>query len=94
MATKPFEKEAELARLKSELSKLEREIRLKIQEGQMKQNGLFQEQPIGETAVEPKMIQLRPGEKITSNDAVPLITKVALMPLEQNKRSRAYKQQL
>lgn len=36
---KPFEKEPELARMKSELAKLEREITLKIQENQMKQSG-------------------------------------------------------
>lgn len=41
LASKPFEKEGELAQMKSELSKLEREISLKIQENQMKQNGLL-----------------------------------------------------
>lgn len=41
LADKPFEKESELSGMKSELSKLEREISLKIQENQMKQNGLF-----------------------------------------------------
>ena len=40
---KPFEKEKELVQMKGELSKLEREIAIKIQENQMKQNGLFDE---------------------------------------------------
>lgn len=41
LTVKPFEKESELLQIKSELSKLEREIALKIQESQMKQNGLL-----------------------------------------------------
>ncbi len=42
---KPFEKEKELVQMKGELSKLEREIATKIQENQMKQNGLLDEKP-------------------------------------------------
>jgi len=38
MIKKPFEKEVELQQLKSDLHRLEREIALKIQENQMKQN--------------------------------------------------------
>jgi N12 class adenine-specific DNA methylase len=94
IAAKPFEKEAELAQLKSELSKLEREIALKIQESQMKQNGLFQEQPVAEPAVEPKVIALHPKEGTVLNQNPSLKTKVPLMPLEQNKRSRGYGQYL
>jgi hypothetical protein len=41
LAMKPFEREVELAQMKSELSNLERQISLKIQEKQMKQNGLL-----------------------------------------------------
>src|SRR5665213_3458208 len=38
LVSKPFEKEAELAQLKKDVSKLEREILIKIQENQMKQH--------------------------------------------------------
>ncbi|MEO6868005.1 MAG: helicase-related protein [Ginsengibacter sp.] len=41
LAIKPFEKEVELQQLKNNLSKLEREIAIKIQENQMKQNGML-----------------------------------------------------
>jgi N12 class adenine-specific DNA methylase len=94
IAAKPFEKEAELAQLKNDLSRLEREIALKIQESQMKQNGLFLEQPAADPAVEPNVIQLQPGEKNGLNDREPLKSKALLMPLEQNKRIRGYKRQL
>ena len=40
LTTKPFGKEAELQQMKSELSRLEREITIKIQENQLKQNNL------------------------------------------------------
>ena len=40
---RPFEKENELLEMKSGLSKLEREISIRIQENQMRQNGLFDE---------------------------------------------------
>jgi hypothetical protein len=43
LANKPFEKESELMQMKSDLSKLEREITIKIQENQMKQNGTINE---------------------------------------------------
>ena len=38
LTTKPFGKEVELQQMKSELSRLEREITIKIQENQLKQN--------------------------------------------------------
>ncbi len=38
LVSKPFEKDEELAQLKNDVSRLEREITLKIQENQMKQN--------------------------------------------------------
>ncbi|SDW13968.1 SNF2 family N-terminal domain-containing protein [Hydrobacter penzbergensis] len=41
LATKLFEKETQLVQMKSELSKMEREIAIKIQENQMKQNSLL-----------------------------------------------------
>jgi len=94
ISAKPFEKEEELATLKIELSRLEREIALKIQENQMKQNGLFQEQPEVLPAVEPKVMQLHPGEIKVLHHSELSKTKVPVMPLEQNKRSRGYKQHL
>ncbi|MDQ6890683.1 MAG: DNA methylase, partial [Bacteroidota bacterium] len=49
LANKSFEKEIELMQMKSDLSKLEREIAIRIQENQMKQNGAIVE-PIIEIA--------------------------------------------
>ncbi|HUZ57808.1 MAG TPA: helicase-related protein [Hanamia sp.] len=43
LIVKPFEKENELAQLKKDVSKLEREISIKIQENQMKQHGVADE---------------------------------------------------
>lgn len=43
LANKSFEKEIELVQMKSELSKLEREIAIRIQENQMKQKGTINE---------------------------------------------------
>ena len=40
LVAKPFEKENELAQLKKDVSKLEREISIKIQENQMKQQNV------------------------------------------------------
>lgn len=94
IAAKPFEKEAELAQLKTELSKLEREIALKIQESQMKQHGLFQEHPASEPVVELKVIALHPKEGTVLNPNPSIKPKVPLMPLEQNRRSRGYRQHL
>ncbi len=49
LANKSFEKEIELIQMKSDLSKLEREIAIRIQENQMKQNAATDE-PIIEIA--------------------------------------------
>ncbi|HET7119454.1 MAG TPA: helicase-related protein, partial [Hanamia sp.] len=49
LVSKPFEKEKELAQLKKDVSKLEREISIKIQENQMKQHN-----SIGDNAAEIK----------------------------------------
>jgi hypothetical protein len=46
MISKPFEKESELTVLKKEVSKLEREITLKIQENKMKQDEPVKETPV------------------------------------------------
>ena len=53
LTTKAFGKEAELQQMKSELSRLEREITLKIQENQLKQNNLSEQklEPVSEVPV-------------------------------------------
>ncbi|HVW95871.1 MAG TPA: helicase-related protein [Mucilaginibacter sp.] len=94
ISAKPFEKEEELATLKIELSRLEREIALKIQENQMKQNGLFQEQPGAETADTPNIILLNPKQKQPEEQPVALKPLPQLMQLEQNKRSRSMRPHL
>ena len=43
LVVKPFEKENELAQFKKDVSKLEREISIKIQENQMKQHNVTEE---------------------------------------------------
>ena len=43
LVVKPFEKENELAQFKKDVSKLEREISIKIQENQMKQHSVTEE---------------------------------------------------
>ena len=68
LATKPFEKEAELVQMKSELSNLERQIGLKIQEKQMKQNGLLDSdkvKPENQIPKEAPVIQMLPKENST-----------------------------
>ena len=40
LVSKPFEKDEELVQLKKDVSKLEREISIKIQENQMKQHSV------------------------------------------------------
>lgn len=57
IVAKPFEKEAELVQMKSELSKLEREIAIKIQENQMKQAGILQAESVAEPIEEQKPVQ-------------------------------------
>lgn len=59
---KPFEKEIALAQLKKDISKLEREITLKIQENQMKQNNPVDEDLIrGKEAPVISMDTKKPG---------------------------------
>ena len=65
LASKPFEKEVELAQMKSELSNLERQISLKIQEKQMKQNGLLDSDKVKQENEIPKeapVIQMVPKD--------------------------------
>ncbi len=69
LTAKSFEKEAELAQLKTDLSRLEREITLKIQENQMKQNVAtnesdmeLKEQDKNEVQKEAPVIHMTPKE--------------------------------
>jgi N12 class adenine-specific DNA methylase len=65
LASKPFEKEVELAQMKKELSNLERQISLKIQEKQMKQNGLLDSDKVKQEDQIPKeapVIQMLPKD--------------------------------
>jgi hypothetical protein len=94
ITAKPFEKEAELSSLKSELSRLEREIALKIQEGHMKQHGLFQEQPESSKTDEIPVISINPAEKKIEKEFEQLKAAPQLVYLEQNTRMRGPKQNL
>ena len=82
LTTKPFGKEAELRQMKSELSRLEREITIKIQENQLKQNNLSGQTPEPDTGI--PVIKMVPeevkqsiltkvnGNKLPDNGIVPL----------------------
>ena len=82
LTTKPFGKEAELQQMKTELSRLEREITIKIQENQLRQNNLPIQEQEHDTAV--PIIKMVPGEamqailskvngnKVTGKEIVPL----------------------
>lgn len=91
IANKPFEQETELSKLKSDISRLEREITLKIQNTQLLQNGLF----AGETAKDegPAVIKLNSTQEPipTANDDKPVIH---LRSLEQNPRNKSFGQRL
>ncbi len=67
LVVKPFEKEGELAQLKKDVSKLEREISIKIQENQMKQHNVADENTIEvkETPVVKIEKSLLPKKEIT-----------------------------
>src|SRR6202022_1744273 len=68
ISAKPFEKEEELAQLKNDLSRLEREIAIKIQESHMKQHGLFQEQPEIPVTEQTPVISIHPAIKKNENE--------------------------
>ncbi|MEJ7829911.1 MAG: hypothetical protein WKF91_17010, partial [Segetibacter sp.] len=73
LANKKFEKESELAEMKSDLSKLEREISLKIQENQMKQNGMLDTDKITQENIVPKetpVIHMLPKENTVVQPAI------------------------
>lgn len=64
LVAKPFGKEAELAQMKTDLARLERELSLKIKESQMRQNGLLEsETKAAESMEETPVIPLRPWEE-------------------------------
>ena len=92
ISAKPFVKEAELASLKTDLSRLEREIALKIQESQMKQNGLFQEQPENPPTELIHVIAPDPDKSVTEKESTQLKAAAQLVYLEQNTRMRSTKQ--
>jgi len=94
ISAKPFEKEEELATLKNELSRLEREIALKIQENQMKQHGLFQEQPDSPALDDTPVISISPVVKKNETESDQLKAAPQLVYLEQNTRMRSAKQNL
>ena len=85
-ANKPFGKEQELVQMKSDLSRTEREIAIRIQENQMKQNGLYdekvpkqKEQPVN--AIDDPIVKINP--KINT----PL--QVAMVKINGNKANGA-----
>ena len=94
ITAKPFEKEGELAALKNELSRLEREIALKIQENQMKQHGLFQDQPDSSATGEAPVINISQAVKKNETESGQLKAAPQLVYLEQNTRMRSAKQNL
>jgi hypothetical protein len=74
LTQRPFEKQLELAQLKTDLSRLEREITIKIQENQMKQNGGMEPSPDKtqeKKQTETKVIKMTPKEA----DKKPLLEK-------------------
>lgn len=69
---KPFEKEKELLQMKSELANLERKIAIKIQENQMKQNGMFDEKPAEEKEQQGNQVANIPVIQMNPKVATPL----------------------
>lgn len=74
IVSKTFEKESELVHMKIELSNLEREIAIKIQENQMKQNGLLDTEKVQQENTIPKET---PVIKMMPKGATPLQVAVA-----------------
>jgi len=71
LVLKPFEKENELAQFKKDVSKLEREISIKIQENQMKQHNVADKNNIevSETPVVKMEKSLLPKKEISDRKA-------------------------
>ncbi|WPU94801.1 helicase-related protein [Mucilaginibacter sabulilitoris] len=89
IVNKPFDKEAELTTLKGELSRLEKEIALKIQDSQIKQNGLFNT-PADEVSQDQTPVNVMDLNIVPE----PVRATYQLVPLEQNKKSRSLGQRL
>ncbi|MCK9412684.1 MAG: DNA methylase [Prolixibacteraceae bacterium] len=98
LTTKPFGKEAELQQMKSELSRLEREITIKIQENQLRQNNLPGQKPEPDTAVPvikrvpeevmPDFLTRLNGTRVTNREAVTLNITTTEGPRLQRSRIR------
>lgn len=74
LVSRPFDKDDELAQLKKDVSRLEREISLKIQEGQMKQH------EAAEVTIEAPVVKM---------DATPQKNERSLLPKKQVKEEKA-----
>lgn len=84
LTTKPFLQEPELQQMKTELANLEREIAIKIQENQLKQQqGAINE---SEEVIEAPVIEIT--EKITNECAVAKEITLATQPVTERPRSR------
>ena len=91
LASKPFEKEGELVQMKSELSKKEREISLKIQENQMKQNGLLEADKAKQENNLPKeapVIQMLPKDTMPLQPAMPKVNGASMNGKEHFKQNQ------
>ncbi|HEX8331087.1 MAG TPA: hypothetical protein VF622_00625, partial [Segetibacter sp.] len=79
LANKSFEKEIELVQMKSELSKLEREIALRIQENQMKQNGAMNDDTLEVKEHNKNDLKETPVINMVPNAVKPIQTVVAIV---------------
>jgi hypothetical protein len=69
LVAKPFEKENELGQLKKDVSKLEREISIKIQENQMKQHNEIDKNNVDMKGNVVNMKSLLPKKKVSEKKA-------------------------
>jgi chaperonin cofactor prefoldin len=83
LTTKPFLQEAELQQMKSELANLERQIAIRIQENQLKQQQVVESEP--EDITEAPIIQL--AEKVNGH-SVPKEVVLASQQVAERPRSR------
>ncbi len=101
LTAKTFEKEAELAELKKDLSRLEREITLKIKENQMKQNGAIngsptemKEQDNIEAQREAPVIHMTPKEDKPMQVITAKVNGVAINGKEQYQQNQVQQQKM
>ena len=83
LTTKPFLQEAELQQMKNELANLERQIAIKIQENQLKQQQVAETEP--EEVIDTPVIQL--SEKVNGH-TVPKEVILASQQVAERSRSR------